>query len=149
MPFSPGVSGNPAGRPKGSGAKFGARLLDQSSRKILRQLIDKAVAGDLKAIELCVDRLLPRLKARSVPVELPTAVRGSLADQGRAVLEAAFTAKLDPDQAALLLASLSAQARIIETSELEQRVAALEQGIGAPAAVAVQSVRRRVLLNEG
>jgi hypothetical protein len=137
MPFPPGVSGNPSGRPKGSGSKFGARLLEQSSRKILRQLIDKAVAGDLKAIELCVDRLLPRLKARSPQVELPEAAEGSLADQGRAVLQAVFSGRLDADQATMLLAGLSTQARIIEASELEERIAALEQGIGKPAAVAV------------
>jgi uncharacterized protein DUF5681 len=128
MPFQPGKSGNPAGRPKGSSTRYGATLLQRNGRRILRQLIDKACSGDLKAIEICIERLLPRLKAQAAPVELPLAEGDSLADQGREVLHAAFCGLIAPDQATMLMTALAAEAGIIEISELVQRVDALERG---------------------
>ena len=125
MAFSPGQSGNPQGRPKSSAN--GTKLLDQNSRKILRQLIEKAVAGDLKAIELCLDRIMPRLKARSASIELNAEPGASLADQGRSILEAAYFGIIDSAQALSLMNGLAAQARIVETSDLEQRIEALER----------------------
>jgi len=142
MPFSPGQSGNPTGRPKGSINRFGARLLERNGRKILSQLIAKATSGDLRAIEICVDRLLPRLKPRMPAVELAVESQ-SLAEQGRAVVEAALGGMVDPDQAQALLVALSHQARIVEVGELEDRIRALEDRDGKPP---FRVIRKRVPL---
>jgi len=55
-----------------------------------------------------------------------------LADQGRAVLGAAGLGALAPGQAAQLLASLGALAKLVETDELAARVAALEERNAKP-----------------
>lgn len=67
--------------------------------------------------------MLPALKPaeQTAPITLPD---GSLSDQGRAVLIAAGSGTLAPGQAAQLLSSLGSLAKLIETDELERRIAA-------------------------
>jgi hypothetical protein len=59
--FAPGVSGNPAGRPKGSGVLTAAlcRRLHDNPREveaIIGAVLRKAKAGNLKAAEVAFDR---------------------------------------------------------------------------------------------
>lgn len=147
MAFVRGQSGNPSGRPKGRGNQFGPKLLERHSRPLLLKLVERALGGDIKALEICVDRLLPRLKARMAPVSLPANAVSSLADQGRSVVSAALVGEIDPDQAQSLLSGLVAQARIVEISDLEQRIAALEQGHTTPSLVVTPRPRTPLLSN--
>jgi hypothetical protein len=68
--------------------------------------------------------------ARLTPPGFPVAIGklgGTLADQGRSVIQKLGTGELTPEQAAQILQSLSGLVKIIETDELEKRVAALER----------------------
>ena len=125
MPFEKGQSGNPKGRPKGTKNRFGPELLEKNQTKLLRKLVDKALAGDTTSLQVCIDRLLPKLKPidRSIEVRLCR----TLSDQGREVLEAACMGLITPDEAYRMLASLLTQANLIETDELIHRVEALEE----------------------
>ena len=60
---------------------------------------------------------------QTAPIALPD---GALTDQGRAVIAAAGSGDLAPGQAAQLLAGLGSLAKLVETDELERRIAALE-----------------------
>lgn len=66
MPFHPGQSGNPAGRPKGSINKQLAMLRD-AVEKVLPIVIERALNGDTEAQKLILERGLPKIK----PVEMP------------------------------------------------------------------------------
>src|SRR6266852_982868 len=74
MTFQPGQSGNPMGRPPGARNKAtlaAEQLLDGEAETITRKAIDMAKNGDLKAVRLCLERLLPARKERPVSIELP------------------------------------------------------------------------------
>jgi Family of unknown function (DUF5681) len=69
-----GVSGNPAGRPKGARHKYLVAieaLLDGEAEGLTRKAIELALAGDTTALRLCFERILPIRKDRPVRLELP------------------------------------------------------------------------------
>jgi hypothetical protein len=69
-PFGPG---NP-GRPKGARNKAtlaAEALLDGEVESITRKAIELAKAGDVTAIRLCLDRIVPVRKDRPVAFDLP------------------------------------------------------------------------------
>ena len=125
--WAKGQSGNPKGRAAGSGevAKLSAAIAGQVPA-ILESLTAAALAGDVQAARLLLERALPPIKA----VELAQAVaipnEGSLTDQGRAVLAAVAAGELAPGQGAALLASIGTLARVVEVDELAARITALE-----------------------
>lgn len=63
--FQKGQSGNPAGRPKGSlnrASIMVRELLADEAESITRKLIELAKNGEIAAIRLIVERLLPPVK---------------------------------------------------------------------------------------
>ena len=60
--FKPGQSGNPSGRPKGALNKATLAtqaLLDGKAEALTRKAVELAKNGNLVALGLCLDRLLP------------------------------------------------------------------------------------------
>ena len=121
-----GVSGNPAGRPKGSGevARLRAAIADHVPA-IVEQLRTAALAGDVGAARLLLERVLPPLKAIEEPVRFDVGGQG-LSDQGRAVVAAAADGQITTRQSADMLSALGSLARMIEVEELVRRVEVLE-----------------------
>src|SRR5215475_9848913 len=65
--FRPGVSGNPAGRPKGARNKStlaAEALLDGEAEALTRKAVEMALGGDTVALRLCLERLVPPRKDR-------------------------------------------------------------------------------------
>jgi hypothetical protein len=124
--WRPGQSGNPDGKPPGSGQVQKLRAaISEHIPEIIGRLVEQAKAGDAQSARLLLERVLPPIKAAELPV-LISLPDGGLTDQGRAVLAAAGAGELPPTQAAQLLASLGALAKLIETDELARRIEALE-----------------------
>jgi len=74
-----------------------------------------------------LDKTLPNLRPVDLPVALP--FKTSIADQASSILRAAAAGKITPSEAATLMQSVSNQAKIIETDELERRVSRLEEKV--------------------
>lgn len=125
-----GQSGNPAGRPPGSGevAKVRAAIAAQVPA-LLAKLVAQALDGDTSAARLLLERAIAPLKAAEQPQAL-TLPDGSLTDQGRAVLASVAAGELAPGQGAALLGAIGTLARVAEVDELAARVAALEKKHG-------------------
>ena len=73
--FQPGQSGNPAGRRRGSRNKAtlaAASLLDGEALGLTRKAVEAALAGDMLAMKLCLERVLPRCRERPVTFSLPS-----------------------------------------------------------------------------
>jgi hypothetical protein len=124
--WKPGQSGNPAGRPPGSGeiGKLRAAIRERLP-DIIDRLTEQAAGGDVGAARLLLERVISPIKAaeETAPMNLPDA---PLTDQGRAVLAAVGAGELAPAHAAQLLSGLVALAKLIETDELERRITELE-----------------------
>lgn len=125
--WKPGQSGNPAGRPKGTGevAKLRSAIAEHVPG-ILQRLAQQALGGDVQSARLLLERTVPPLK----PIESAQVLAlpdGTLTDQGRAVLAAVAAGELAPGQGAQLVSAIGALARVSEIDELAARVAALEE----------------------
>jgi len=127
MAFAKGRSGNPSGKPRGTVSKTTRlrRSLEKDLPDVLAALVNQAKSGDTQAIKILLDRCLPALR----PVDAPTPIQlgDTLTEHGQSVMAALSTGQLGANQAAQLLAALSALAKIIETDELVKRVEALEE----------------------
>src|SRR4029453_8739383 len=69
--FVKGQSGNPNGRPKGprnTPTVAVETLLDGQTQALTQKAIDLALAGDITALRLCLDRILPVRKDRPVMI---------------------------------------------------------------------------------
>ncbi len=125
--WKPGQSGNPKGKPLGTLSKV-TRLrqqLEDCLPEILETLKQQALGGDLAAIKLLLERVLPPLRSSLPAVSLPVE-DGTLTERGDAILAAMARGELSPDTGNAMLQALTAQTKLIESQELSQRITALE-----------------------
>ena len=132
--WAQGASGNPSGRPLGSRSSTTLaleQLLDGEAETITRVCIERAKDGDHHAMKLVIDRILPMRRGRPVHFELPEIEGASdLTRAHGAVLKACAAGTLTPEEGAQIAGVLDAVRRSIETTDLEQRLAVLEQAKG-------------------
>jgi len=131
--FKPGQSGNPAGKPKGTRNATTLALealLDGQASALTQKAINLALAGDMAALRLCLDRILPPRKDSPVAFDLPEmkTLNDTVPAMG-ALVKAVGQGDLTPTEAAELTKMVQAFAKIIETAELEERVRKLEEAI--------------------
>ncbi len=104
--FVPGVSGNPAGRPRGSRNKTTLvieALLEGQAEALTQKAIERALAGDAVALRLCMDRIAPPRRDRPTPFALPKLKEAADArDALAAVIRAAAEGELTPGEATIL-----------------------------------------------
>lgn len=129
--FKPGKSGNPAGKPKGSrnAATLAMEaLLDGESEALTRKAIELAKGGDMAALRLCLDRILPPRKDRPVTFALP-AITGTndAAAAMSSILAAVSSGDVTPGDAAEVSKLIDSYVRAVEATELHERIARLER----------------------
>lgn len=129
--FKPGQSGNPAGRPKGSRNATTVvleNLLDGQATALTQKAIDLALDGDMAALRLCMDRILPPRKDRPVTFDLPPIKNaGDAAAVTSAVLSAVASGEITPADAGEIGKLVEAYVKAFETAELAERLERLER----------------------
>jgi hypothetical protein len=85
-----------------------------------------ALDGDTAALRLCLERIIPPIRAKDDPVLIP-GLKGTLTEQAETVVSAMSAGAITPAEANAVLTGLAAQARIAEIDELEKRISKLEE----------------------
>ncbi len=122
--------GNP-GRPRGAKHKITRAceaLLEKDAAAITAKAIELAKTGDLTALRLCLDRIVPPRRERAIVFDLPRV--NALADLPRAlscILEAVSRGEILPSEGASLASLLAATRSGFEAVEVEARLAELER----------------------
>jgi hypothetical protein len=131
-PFAKGVSGNPAGRPRGCRDKvnrIAELLLEGEAEALTRKAVELALAGNPVALRLCLDRIAAPRRGRPVRFAMPP-VSGAadLAGAMGAVAGAAAAGEITPAEAAQFARVVEAMVRAIETTDFDRRLRELERG---------------------
>ena len=129
--FKSGQSGNPGGRPKGAlnKATLAAQaLLEGEAEALTRKAVELAKSGNPMALRLCLERLLPPRKDRPISFTLPKIKAAEdLPRALGAILEAVAQGEITPGDGQTLAAIVDDYRKVLETADLEPRVAALEE----------------------
>jgi hypothetical protein len=121
--------GNP-GRPRGARHRVtvaAEALLHGEAETLTRKVIELALGGDRVALRLCLDRILPPRRERSVPFKLPSLRAPADATFAlSAIAGAVATAEITPGEAAELAKLVEAYVKALEAGEFDLRLQAVE-----------------------
>jgi hypothetical protein len=125
-----GASGNPAGRPRGSRNKatlLMEQLIEDQGPELIQKLIDLAKNGDIRAMQLCVDRLIPRHKDRPIDFEMQPLLGYADFDVAfNKIFQAIASGQITPSEGEKLARIIQYMFEI-EVMNFEERVQRLEQ----------------------
>ena len=123
------ASGNP-GKPKGARNRATLdveRILSGSADKLTERVLSLALEGDTTAIRLCLERIAPPRKDTPVSFDLPRIKSAhDAADAAAAVLAAVSEGEITPLEGASVMGLVENYRRVLEASDFEARIAALE-----------------------
>ena len=127
MQFTKGVSGNPTGRPRGIKDKRHryAESIDAMIPQVLESVYQKALAGDMTAAKMLLDRTLPNKRPEQERVEISHT--GNFPSDAQNVLRSVLDGEVSPDVGASLLSAMTSVLKAIEVEELAKRIEALEE----------------------
>ena len=138
MRFQKGESGNPAGRPRGAlnrATVLAQELLAARVESIAGKLIELAEGGDMRAIRVCMERIVPAPQHQPIAVELPPIEKPADSVEAAAAIAAAVAAgDLTATEAAQLAKVVEVYIRALDSKGFDERLGKLEKEIsGAPA----------------
>ena len=123
------TSGNP-GRRKVSRHKATQAveaLLEGQTEALTQAAITKALEGDTTAMRLCLDRIAPPRKDAPISFDMPDIeTPADAAEAARAILRAVADGGVTPQEAVSVMAIVEQFRRVLETTEIEARLAELE-----------------------
>ena len=123
------TSGNTGG-PKGARNKKTLAiesLLDGQAEALTQTAISKAIEGDGLALRLCMERIAPAPKDKSVSFPLPDMNDAMDASKAASsVLTAVSEGELTPIEGTRVMGLIDSYRRTLELTEIEERLQALE-----------------------
>jgi len=128
--FQPGQSGNRSGRPKGIKDKRVVlrALFNPDAAALIAKVVTMAKAGDIGALRICLDRIVPPVKEEPITVNLPKIAGADDCTRAQAsVLNAVAAGEMLPGEGQVMSSLIENQRRAYESSELSKRLEAIEQ----------------------
>jgi hypothetical protein len=126
-----GVSGNPQGKAKGTPNKRTqlAKLFEPHAKELIEKAVELAKAGDLHALRICIERLVPKARSESISLPLPDidfTKANALLTFGAEIIRAVTNQELTLEEGKTLASIIEAQRKNIETGELATRIEEIE-----------------------
>jgi hypothetical protein len=133
--FQPGQSGNPAGKAKGTknhATRLVEALIDGQAEELASRAVELAMAGDASVMRALLDRLIAPRKDRPVSIAMPKInTAADLIAAAAALTSAVGDGEITPGEAASLSTLVANTAKAVETFELADRLARLEEQMAA------------------
>jgi F0F1-type ATP synthase gamma subunit len=130
MPFQKGESGNPAGRPRGARNRTTVlleNLFAEDAEAIARKAIELAKAGEIAALRMCLDRLVPARKDEPVVFDLqPLDTAADSVAAAARIVAAVADGDLTPSEAVDLAKVIDVYVGALATKGFEERLNKLE-----------------------
>ena len=102
-------------------------MLEGEAETLTRKAVELALAGEMTALRLCLERILPPRKDAPIILDLPTmTTAGDIMQIQSTILQAVGTGNITPQEATALCAIAENVRKTIETVEIERRILALE-----------------------
>lgn len=128
--FPAGKSGNPAGRPPGSGEAAAWRAaIGKDVRKVIAVVTQLALSGDAACCRLVLERAVPAYRPIDAVSPLPIPAGATLSLQAAAVIQAVAAGVIPITQGAQLVSAIGAMQNIISTDDIARRIAEIETRI--------------------
>jgi hypothetical protein len=103
-------------------------LLDGEAEALTRKAVELALAGDTTALRLCMERISPPRKDRTVRVSLPRLeAPADTVKATAALIEGAAIGDVTPSEAGEMAKLIEIHVRAVEVHDLDQRIAKLEE----------------------
>jgi hypothetical protein len=125
-PFQPGNPGRPRGS-KNKTTRLLEELLGDEAEKLTRKAVELALGGNVRCLQFCIDRILPKRNGR--PIEFPLPEVNNINDVVKAmaaITTGVNTGSLTAEEAGQLVNVLDAYVKILETRDYATRIEALE-----------------------
>ena len=123
--FVKGKSGNPRGRPRGRSRPVFQDLVGRESLEaIVEMLKESALAGDVSAQKILIEKSFATPKASDHPIQLAPAK--DAAQAAKNALQAVVDGELSPDEGKAICDVAGAVQKITELADFEARLTALE-----------------------
>lgn len=133
MAFKKGHSGNPAGKPKGAKDKRTElrALLQPHAEELVKKAVEMAKGGDVSALRICIDRIIPPAKDNRISITLPKLNDARSCVEAQCLIVAAVASgELLASEGHALSGLVENQRRSFETLTLDERLKVIEARIG-------------------
>jgi hypothetical protein len=102
--------------------------LDGQAVVLAQKAVELALKGDVTALKICLERLVPPRKDAPVSITLPTVhTTADLPGASQAILQAVADGQLTPSEAQAIAGIVADHRKNLEIGDLEARVVALEK----------------------
>lgn len=128
--FAEGNAGRPAGA-RNRVTREAYEALEEHTGALTGKVVELALEGDVAALRLALERLVPARKDAPIEVDLPPVKTGEEAlAASSAILEAVARGDVTPLEGAALAGLLDGHRRLIEVADFETRLTRLEEKHG-------------------
>lgn len=102
--------------------------MDGQAQALTQKAIDLALTGDLTALRICLDRILPPRKDRPLTFHFPAITNAAEAARTMsAILAAVASGEITPTEASEIGKLVDSYVRAVEATELAERIERLEK----------------------